>query len=341
MHYYWDDIIGHQNNIAKLEKDLQGGNLAHAYFFTGPPEVGKFAIAKKFANILMCPHDYCRSCNTCLEIKRNLQPDLITVNKLWIEGVNDNLEKLALSSNFNQIHRAKKKAKTDVISIDDIRLVNQKIYEKSQSRYKVCIIKNIERFHLSAANAFLKSLEEPPQKTIFILTSSYPNQVLPTLISRMRKITFNHVSDQLIYDKLSQNGDQENLKEIISIAQGRPPVALKLLNDFELFETEKNRFHQIAALLSQKNITQKFLIADRLSQDALETKLFLHSFLRFLRTLILEKSKNLSNGLSQILGYSNLLDLIQKVQSTQKHLEQNINKKLVLENLMLEIENKT
>lgn len=340
MNYFWEDIIGHQNNIAKLENDLQNNNLAHAYFFAGPPEVGKYSIALKFANILMCPNHYCRSCQTCLEIKRNQHPDLITVNQLWIDGESENLEEIALSTSFNQIHRKKKKTKTNIISIDDIRAINQKILEKSQSRYKICLIKNIERFHLSAANAFLKMLEEPPPKTIFILTSSYPQKILPTLVSRMRKISFNNVPDQLIYEKIKSKTDSENIPEILSIAQGRPPIALKLIKNMTFFETEKNRFHQIATLLNQDNLVSKFALADRLSQNQTDLNDFLNSFLRFLRTLLLEKAKKSQFGLAQSLSYAEILFLLEKIQDDQKYFEQNINKKLFLENLMLATEKK-
>jgi DNA polymerase-3 subunit delta' len=341
MKYYWDDIIGHQKSINQLEKDILNDKLSHAYLFVGPAEIGKYAVAKKFANILICEKDYCRTCNDCLQFKNNLHPDIITVNKLWIDKVNDNLEKLATSSNFNQIHRAKKKAKTDVISIDDIRAFSQKIYEKKQSKYKICLIKNLERLQPVGANALLKMLEEPPKGTIFILTSSYPDKILTTILSRVRKIYFSNVTDQIILDKLQTQTDTENLSEIISIAQGRPPVAMKLLKDSSLFEKEKNRFHQIANILSKPELKSDFLFVERILENQHEITRFLDALTRFLRTLILEKSRNSNNGLSQKISYENLIKIQERTQKTKKMIKQNINKRLVLENLILDLKELT
>lgn len=341
--YYWDDIIGHQKSILQLEKDILNNNLSHAYLFTGPAEVGKYAIAQKFANILICKKDYCRSCKDCIEFKNNLHPDVITVNKLWIDKVNDNLEKLAASSNFNQIHRAKKKAKTDVISIGDIRSFSQKIYEKKQSKYKICLIRNLERLQPVGANALLKILEEPPEGTIFILTSSYPEKILTTILSRVRKVSFSNVTDQVILEKLQTQTDAENLGEIITIAQGRPPVAVKLLKNYSLFEKEKNRFHHIAGILSKPELKSDFIFIEKLLESQNEIERFLAALTRFLRTLILEKSRGQASlsptqgGLSQKITYANLIKMQNKTQETQKMLQQNINKRLVLENLILDL----
>lgn len=321
----------------QLEKDLTTNNLSHAYLFAGPAEVGKYAIAKKFANILICENDYCRSCDDCQQFKNNFHPDVITVNKLWIDKVSENLEQIALSSNFNQIHRAKKKTKTDIISIDDIRVFSQKLYEKKQSKYKICLIKNIERLQPVGANALLKILEEPPEGTIFILTSSYPERVLSTILSRVRKVSFSNVADQVILDKLQTQTDAENLSEIISIAQGRPPVAVKLLKDYSLFEIEKNRFHQIAGILSRTEIKADFLFIEKLIESNQETTKFLNALIRFLRTLILEKNKQLESGLSQKISYENLVKMQERTQITKTMLAQNINKRLLLENLILDL----
>ena len=337
MKYFWDDIVGHKHAISQIENDIINHNLTHAYLLAGPPEVGKYAVAKKFANILICPNEYCRSCNDCQQFKSNLHPDVITVNKLWIEKINEDLDIISASSNFNQIHRAKKKVKTDTISIDDIRAVTQKIFEKKQNKYKICLIKNIERLKEAGTNAFLKILEEPPVGTIFILTSSYPEKLSSTLISRIRKITFTNVADNLILEKLQSQSDSNNLEEIISIAQGRPPIAVKLLNDFALFETEKNRFHQIATILSSSKINSHFRQIEKLADNQQEIILFLNAFTRFLRSLILEKNKNAKSGLASELSYFSLVNIVQAVQEAEKQLKQNINKRLLLENFVLKM----
>ncbi len=337
MKYYWDDIIGHKKSITQLENDILNKNLAHAYLFAGPAEVGKYAIAKKFANILICPNDYCRSCDDCQQFQDNLHRDVVTVNKLWIDKINDNLEQIARSSNFNQIHRAKKKTKTDIISIDDIRSFSQKLYEKKQSKYKICLIKNIERLQPVGANALLKILEEPPQGTVFILTSSYPEKVLKTILSRVRKIAFSNVADQVILQQLQKQTDAENLSEIISIAQGRPPIAVKLLKDYSLFEKEKTRFHQIANILSKPELKTDFQFIEKLIEQPQDIENFLNALLRFLRTLLLEKSKNSQSGLSQKITYSNLVTMQEKTNNTKIMLKQNINKRLLLENLILDL----
>lgn len=339
MKYYWNDIIGHTRILNQLEKDVLNQNLAHAYLFAGPADVGKYTIAKKFANILICPNDYCRSCKDCQQFKQNLHPDVITVNKLWIEKENEDLHKIAQSSNFNQSHRTKTpKAKSDIISIDDLRSFSQKVFEKKQSKYKICLIKDIERMQDTCANAFLKVLEEPPVGTIFILTSSFPEKILSTLLSRVRKISFNNVADHVMLEKLQTHSNHTNLEEILSIAQGRPPIALKLLNDFELFEEEKTRFHQIASILSQNSLNQNFAFVDKITSENNLSEAFLDAFIRFIRTLLLEKAQAKNSGLAQSLSYQKLIQLFNLAQQAQNQIKQNINKKMLLENLMIEIQ---
>ncbi|KKT19207.1 MAG: polymerase III, delta-prime subunit protein [Candidatus Peregrinibacteria bacterium GW2011_GWA2_43_8] len=76
MLYKWP-IIGHEEQLKRLEADLKNGHLAHAYIFVGPDKVGKFLVAKTLAGILQCPNNYCRSCPTCVQVMKGVHLDTI------------------------------------------------------------------------------------------------------------------------------------------------------------------------------------------------------------------------------------------------------------------------
>ena len=188
MLYKWD-IIGHNKQLEQLEKEIAKNNISHAYLFSGPKDVGSFRIVRMFANILQCPNNFCRTCKDCKLMQKDSHPDVIVLR--------DNGE---------------------TIKIDDVRNLIHKTNLTCQGRYRIVLIENIERMPIEAQNSFLKTLEEPPGKTIFIMTSVQVNQVLPTIKSRVRRYFLFNVEDSLLKNSLrEQFGENPNMEEILQI----------------------------------------------------------------------------------------------------------------------------
>ena len=152
-------ILGHRAELEALNQDLAQGNVANAYLFSGARHLGKFSVAKWFAKELMCV-GYSADEQQALgdQIQKLLHPDLLVIDQLWMEDKCEDFAVIAQSSNVPQQHRQKAGAKTDTISIDDVRSLQERLHEVGSGAYRCCLIRSAERMHAEAVNALLKIL---------------------------------------------------------------------------------------------------------------------------------------------------------------------------------------
>ena len=159
------DILGHAYARASLEADLKAGNLAHAYLFAGPRHVGKFAVAHWFVRrVLTEGLDPDAAAELTRQLDRLIHPDLLVLDQLWMDEICDDWDIISKTSNVPQEHRAKREPpmKTDTISIDDVRAIQERLHSTGAGTHRFCLIRSVERMQDEAANALLKILEEPP-----------------------------------------------------------------------------------------------------------------------------------------------------------------------------------
>ncbi len=189
----WDRIIGQTEVVAQLRVAVDKGTVSHAFLFWGPPGAGKKRAAKILAAALNCPKRGCGSCIDCQKIFEEIHPDVYQISP---EG--------------------------STITIDQIRflqdLTNLKL---SEGRAKVFILEEVDCMRREAANAFLKTLEEPPPSTFFILIASQLDDMLPTIISRCQNIRFRPISmDQIKSLMVKEKGIEDKEAELISKISG-------------------------------------------------------------------------------------------------------------------------
>lgn len=182
-------VIGHEQLLRQLEQELEADNLSHAMLLTGPAEIGKMTILKRLAQLL----------------QSGGSPD----SKIYKEIENES----HLDTMF--IHDEGGKLK-----IAEIREIKKHMGLSRQGDYKVAIIQNVERLTVPAANSLLKVLEEPPERAIFMLTSSRPADVLPTILSRCR-----------VYRASGKSDLSEFSEELIKLSGGRIGRLMKLKDD--------------------------------------------------------------------------------------------------------------
>ncbi len=241
----FDDIIGHTKERGALLADIAHGNVTHAYLFSGAPHLGKMAVAKWFARELLTDHLPAEARPPVKEqIDRFIHPNFLCLDDLWIEDVNDDWNKLALSSNVPQQHRSKAPvAKTDTISIEDVRALTDRLHETSDSPHFCCIVRGMERMQPAAANALLKILEEPPSRVVFILTTDQPNALLPTIISRTRMVRFSPLRRTELLPIL-EGRDDDDAAFALHVSQGAPGKLISLLSDAEALRATKQLHSQ-------------------------------------------------------------------------------------------------
>ncbi len=247
-------IIGHNTQLDQLMLDIASGNVAHAYLFAGPAHIGKFTAARWFAReLLSVDRDENERRDISDQMEKLIHPDYLVLDQLWMEEKQENWDIIAESSNVPQQHRAKKHARTDVISIDDIRALSERLIETGSSPFLCCVIRSVERLQDAAANAFLKILEEPPSRVVFILTTQGHQGLLPTIISRSRVLLFQPLSGKELQPLLAET-DENDRAFIQHLAQGAPGKVIRLLNDPDLLREEKQihsqamRFWQTTSL---------------------------------------------------------------------------------------------
>ncbi|NBO35255.1 MAG: DNA polymerase III subunit gamma/tau, partial [Actinobacteria bacterium] len=165
----FSDVIGQEHVTGPLSRALNSGNINHAYLFTGTRGVGKTSIARLFAKAIICEQpksdlNPCLVCASCRDIDAGNSMDY-----LEIDGASNN-------------------------SVDDVRsLIENVQYLPARGKYKIYVIDEVHMLSVSAFNALLKTLEEPPQHAIFILATTDPHKLLGTVISRCQRYDFKNV----------------------------------------------------------------------------------------------------------------------------------------------------
>ncbi len=182
----FETVVGQRHIIKTLQNALSQHKVSHAYLFCGPRGTGKTTVAKLVAKSVNClnPNEApCNHCDNCIGIQQGNHPDVIEID--------------AASNN----------------GVDQIRDLIEKVkYAPLQAKYKVYIIDEVHMLSQGAFNALLKTLEEPPAHVIFILATTEPHKVLPTIISRCQRYDFTRVSQKDIQGRIEEVLDTEKIK---------------------------------------------------------------------------------------------------------------------------------
>ena len=183
----FSEIIGQEHVVKTLTNAIKSGNISHAYLFTGPRGSGKTTIARVFAKAINCEKlqdsEPCNKCDSCQEIMNSNSLDLIEIDAASHTGV------------------------------DDIReLISGIRFSPVKSKYKIFIIDECHQLSKSAANALLKTLEEPPAHAIFILATTEAHKMISTIISRCQRFDFKRLQVSEIIKKLEFILKKEGIK---------------------------------------------------------------------------------------------------------------------------------
>jgi DNA polymerase-3 subunit delta' len=274
-------IVGHDDLLDQLKTDLAQENVAHAYLFTGPERLGKMTVARWFATeLLTAGQSEAQQEIIRHETERLMHPDLLILDQLWIEEVSEDWEQIAQYSNIPQTHRAKKPAaKTDTIGIDDVRALQERLYETAAGTWRCCIIRDVDRMQDEASNAFLKILEEPPNRLVFILTTRASASLLPTVISRTRVMRFHKVSQGELRILL-EGVAPDDARFILHVAQGAPGAVCALRDDPDLLRAARLVHAQAQSFWNATTLRERMQILKPLHErSASSDEFLLHLFL--------------------------------------------------------------
>ncbi len=306
-------FIGHQAQWKFLTRSVELEKFPHAFLFQGPAKVGKRTFALELAKLLNCQNsDFkkrpCQQCFVCRGIEKHNLPDLILVNPIKKE-----------------------------ISIDQIRDLSWRMSLSSYIlSWKVAILDQAHFLGKAAQNCFLKTLEEPKPKTCFILITEYPSKFLPTVRSRTREVKFFQVPSSEIEHYLRKKGvEKERIQEIIRFSVGRPGQAIDFFKDPLELKSYKSKIEKIEEVLRQ-DFSYKFQYAKELSEKSYqELNQIFEIWLQRFRHLLASKAVKGGSDLLQLFWLKKNLEALEKTRILINFT--NVNKKLALENLMLQL----
>ncbi len=325
-------MIGNTWAPELLRHHIAEGQVRHAYLITGSDGIGKRTLALDFARALLCSEppsegEFCKTCRPCVLVEGMVHPDLHVVVP--------EEEKVGLL-------------------VDDVRDLQHKIaLTPIEGDRRIALLPDFDRATDNAANALLKTLEEPPGKVVFLLTARDQEGLLPTIVSRCEVIRLRSVDKETLKEALIKQGYSADEAALLAgVSAGLPGRALALGENKAALEERDERLDELIGLLST-DIAERLAYAEPFisKKEDLKTKrdrmlLILETWLSFWRDLLIassgaEATRGNPDRLDDVdrivdrLSLQQVSSVIHLIQDTMNSIEMNANIRLAMENLLL------
>jgi len=278
----FSEFLGNEAMVAALRGALRSGRVPHAMLFTGPRGVGKFTLARMFAQAANCERledDFCGECSTCLRIAQlaNL-PDLITQG-LAERGESADAATVERTPLILQTHpdvwvlvpdpvRLKSPVARPVLRIGQLRAVQRAAYFQPMGKRRVFILDGAESMRTDVSNVFLKILEEPPGSATLILTAPSPFNMLPTIVSRCMQFHFAPLPQAEVERILKAQGTRKpaEIKLAAQLSEGSPGLASEM-NVETVVERRRALLRILEHAARAQGFSQLFADTNQLAKD--------------------------------------------------------------------------
>ncbi len=319
----FSEIPGHALVKEKLIRSVKENRVSHAQLFTGVEGAGALPLAIAYARYVSCEEkeeaDSCKSCRSCIKYERLIHPDLhfvfpVVKGKSTTDPVSDNYIKefrelfvkkpfFRLSDWFETIEVGNAQGMIYASEASEIiRKLNLKTFE---SDFKVMIIWLPEKMHQATSNKLLKMIEEPPDKTLFLLVSENPDKIIPTILSRCQSLkipsfSLNEISSYLI---TVHGTDQKKADEAASVSGGNIGLAIALASNGNVIQHHLDNFRNLMRLGYKKDVTGLIGWAENITSGGREEqKDFLLYALRITRENWVINASGKESSLSNLSG---------------------------------------
>ena len=366
----FEQIIGQKEIKDKLFQSVQAGIVPHARLFSGKEGTGALALALAYARYLHCTNrseeDACNTCPSCQKFNKLSHPDLHFVfpiiNKKgskdafcddflpeWRKFIQETpygnlsswLENISASNAQGLIYARE--------SNEIIRKLNLKAYE---SDYKIMIIWLPEKMHETAANKLLKLLEEPPEKTVFLLVSEEPERIITTIRSRTQNINIPPIAEENLSRALSDKYDlsSEDIQLVVRLANGSFEKAKQIIESTGENEAYLDLFITIMRNSWKRDISNMKAKSDEFTSMGRDKQ---KGFLAYAQRMIREnflyrlqvpeinymnrREAEFSVKFNQFVKEENIIDFMEDLALAEKHIESNVNARMVFFDLSMKI----
>jgi len=369
MHFR--NIIGQEKIKTKLLKTVKENRVSHAQLFLGQKGSGKMAMAIAYAQYISCKNkqadDSCGVCSSCIKFNKLIHPDLHFIfplaNTPQIQNptskvyYNDWREYMQNCKNYPDLNEWFVKIGTEnkqgIIStrdcLDLIHTISLKPYE---AEYKIMIIWMVEKLFHSAAPKILKILEEPPEKTLFILISENQDNVINTILSRTQIVKIPKISDEDLSVYLNSNFDypEDDIKNAVHLADGNYREVIRLIEDNEEEKYYYNLFRKWMQLCYKRDLIGLNEFVGKISKIGREKqKSFFRYALRVIRQCVLSNygdeklirligdEHTFVKNFSPFINTNNSVTITSELNSSLYHIERNANPSVLFLHLSLKM----
>lgn len=364
------EVVG-QNAVKKqLIQTVKDSRISHAQLLLGPAGSGNLPLALAYAQYIFCSNksetDSCGQCSSCLKMQKIAHPDFHFIFPVFKikdgrETISDDLlpqMREALIQNpyldldeFLENNGIQNKQPSIFVgeSAAILRKLSFKAYE---GEFRIVVIWKPEKMNVQAANKMLKIIEEPPERTVFLMVSENSDQLLATILSRTQLVKIKKVDDQSMKEALTAKYElsQQEILRIIHLADGSFNAAMKLAlhGDNSLENTQKFREWMLACY--KNNISDILTWSETLAIEGRENqKAFLSFSLTMFRKALMqsysatelarmtEDEKNFIEKFSSFVHGANILELTEELNKASYHIERNAYPKLLFLDLSLKL----
>ncbi|MGC1390326.1 MAG: DNA polymerase III subunit delta [Bacteroidales bacterium] len=368
----FSQIPGQKEIKAKLLRSVKEERVSHAQLFAGPEGCGSMALALAYARYISCENrtdfDSCGTCKSCVKYEKIIHPDLhfvfpVIKGKKASDPVSDNylvewrefLKRSPYFSLNNWMDSIEVGNAQGMIFASEASEIIKKLSLKTfESDFKIMIIWLPEKMHQATANKLLKMIEEPPEKTLFLLVSDEPDKVIPTILSRCQlvKIPSFKSSDieKYLFERFKIAG--EKAEDISRVSNGNITRAIELCENEDSSLANLERFKSLMRFAWKRDILSIINWSEEIATTGREAqKNFISFSMRILREnlmLSLDQQKNslvfltgeeatFSGNFHPFINENNIYPLIEEFNLVYSHIESNGNAKIIFLDLALKV----
>ncbi|MGI2304288.1 DNA polymerase III subunit gamma/tau [Staphylococcus cohnii] len=332
----FEDVVGQEHVTKTLRNAISKGKQSHAYIFSGPRGTGKTSIAKVFAKAINCLErsngEPCNECAICTGITRGTNSDVIEID--------------AASNN----------------GVDEIRNIRDKVkYAPSESKFKVYIIDEVHMLTTGAFNALLKTLEEPPAHAIFILATTEPHKIPPTIISRAQRFDFKAISHDEIVERLQFVADAQDIEYdnaaldfIAKASEGGMRDALSIMDQAIAFgddhltlqdalnvtgSVDAQALNDLLKEIVEGDVKTAFSTYHQFIAQGKEVNRLINDMIYFVRDTIMNKTSNIESEYDALMHFDleTLYKMIDVINDTLVSIRFSVNQSVHFEVLLVKI----